>query len=325
MFELLITPVVAVHLLMVNIAAAGPLVCIWLHRRENLRGDAAAGIVGRKLAKASLQALLLGMLLGVVAIWLQFHAGERAYYNAMQLFPMKKYWFSIAELVCSLIWTGAYLLLWNKLRNHTNWHALLALLTSTNLLYHFPPLLTIIAVVSTRPEWADKVIDIAEFRQLMIDPEVISRVVHVWLASVAAAGVYVMGLSLKLSKMAEHEDSASRIATWGARIALLPTLLQLLVGIWVMLSLPESSKMSLMGSDLLATGLLFVSIVLSFYMMHVLAAISTGNPSRKNIMQGMILFAVIVLFMTATLRRTRHLATPAVEPEAVGQAVPDER
>ena len=47
MLDLVYIPVFALHLLAVNVAAAAPLVCIWLRRREARHGDAAAGAVGQ--------------------------------------------------------------------------------------------------------------------------------------------------------------------------------------------------------------------------------------------------------------------------------------
>ena len=63
MFELLIIPVLAVHLVTLNLASAGPMVCLWLRRRKHpdyeLRDR-----VGQRLAWWSVWAFVVGMLLG---------------------------------------------------------------------------------------------------------------------------------------------------------------------------------------------------------------------------------------------------------------------
>ena len=61
--------VLALHLLCVNLACAGPIVCLWFERRERL-GCKTAGKAGRYLAMTSVWALLLGMVLGIVVGWL---------------------------------------------------------------------------------------------------------------------------------------------------------------------------------------------------------------------------------------------------------------
>ena len=61
--EILVAVILAAHLLCVDIASAGPLVCIWLDWRG--RRDATARDAGRWLAKTSLAGLIVGGLLVV--------------------------------------------------------------------------------------------------------------------------------------------------------------------------------------------------------------------------------------------------------------------
>src|SRR5690606_37287501 len=49
LFELAYSLILGAHLLAMNVGSAGPLVCIWLHRRAR-RGDEAADLAGRRIA-----------------------------------------------------------------------------------------------------------------------------------------------------------------------------------------------------------------------------------------------------------------------------------
>src|SRR4029079_19472558 len=86
------------------------------------------------------------------------------------------------------------------------------------------------------------------YYKLLMDPQTVSRVLHIWLASLAVAGAVVM---LRCIQMAKRQDMpvevAARVAAGGARIALSATLLQLPIGAWVLLELPNSSRDQLMG------------------------------------------------------------------------------
>ena len=64
MLDFVLIPIFALHLLAVNVATAAPLVCIWLRWRESRHEDAAAGAVGRYLARQSNVMLLWGSALG---------------------------------------------------------------------------------------------------------------------------------------------------------------------------------------------------------------------------------------------------------------------
>ena len=307
MLEIVNTLLEAFHLMSVNIASAGPLICIWLHFRASRRGDQAANFVGRRLAKAAVTMLLVGGMLGVVNLMISMAAGDANYVSALKQFPPRRYHFAIAELVFSLVLSGAYWALWDKMKGLTWLHALLALLSATNLLYHFPLLLTMISVVATRPELAEQTIDLAAYRQLLVDPEVVSRTVHVILASFAMVGIYVMAFGLTLERHESLKDQAPRVARWGASIALVPTLFQLGVGTWVLMMLPSVARKGLMGRDPFATGMFMASLLLTFALLHLLGGVAFGQGGRKKIVRSMIVMTVIIVLMTGTIRRVRHL------------------
>jgi len=286
-----------------NLAAAGPLICIWLHWRASRRRDELADAAGRRLAWLSLWSLVAGTVLGGGLLGVSLVA-EPKYFSVLAGFGAHKLWFLLAELGCSLLWTGLYAALWNRAKRYSPAHATVALLSITNLLYHFPPMMSAVALVDTRPAMAEEITAMTAIGWLQV-PEILSRSVHVWLASLAVSGLALAILAMQRSAAATDADR--RLAAAGARIALVPTVFQLLVGMWVLLTLPRRAAGGLMGGDLPATTLLCVSVLLSLLLLHLLGAIAMGEVTRQSVTRCALVMLLVVLCMSAVLRRVRHL------------------
>ncbi len=296
------------HLLAVNIAAAGPLVCLMLEWRGRRRGEPATDRLAQWLGRLSVGSLLLGGLLGAAGVWLLSLGGNEWFFESLHRFPRIKFWYTGAELVFYLACMWGYLAWWKRSPRERLWqrigHRLLAVLASTNLLYHFPPLFVAFTALATAPAgtWAEA-IDPAVYRRLMIDSEVASRSLHHVLASLAIVGVVVMGQALRQRRSGSDSQTASRLIVWGARLALLPTLLQLPVGVWVLVEYPQREL--LLGDNRLSTGLLVGSIAMALMLMHHLSAVALGDVDRKSVIRSMALMAAVVLLMTGTLHHSR--------------------
>ena len=106
MAELAFVLLLAGHLLTVNVAAAGPLVCIWFEWREG-RGNELAGSVGRQLAAVAIVSMIIGTLLGFLIGWhnwtpaykqLVLHLGSRVSWGVVELV------FSFLLMILHLWW-----------------------------------------------------------------------------------------------------------------------------------------------------------------------------------------------------------------------------
>ena len=148
---LLTTILLALHLLAMNVASAGPLVCVWLHRRGR-RGDETAFAVGRQLAWWSLAVLVAGMALGLVMLAIFWSGVDRAYVDAVGRFPTRAVLNAVYEAIFSVVCLAVYAGTWDRWRDHPWLHGLLAVLATTNLLYHFPPLMVALGALAVRPE-----------------------------------------------------------------------------------------------------------------------------------------------------------------------------
>lgn len=313
----------AVHLICMNVASGAPLLAIWLEWKDR-RGDAIAPQAARYLAKAAIVALLVGALLGILLGWLRW---TPAYQEIWQVQLAHKLKWGIRELIVSLV---AFLVYWGW-RNYavipTRFgfigRSCLLLLASTNLLYHFPPLLIIANKLADRAlpsslELPGNVVTSKVFRQLMLLEETPALWAHFCLASLAVAGLMLLGLALRRLKSDEDPRGAKRIAAWGGWSAFLATGLQLVVGLWLLATTPPDLQAQLTGSALWPTLCLGTSLALVVWLLRELADITLGEPTRGGMIRAMIAMTLVILLMTAA----RQLSRPTINQNRVTVAQP---
>ncbi len=312
--DLFVSLILGCHLLAVNLATAGPLLAIGLEWKEG-RSDALAGRVGRGLMQASLWSLLLGVVLGLLVGWYLWSSGLS---EAVQRLPSKVH-FGVWEIVFSLILMAA----------HAGWWAarpqahplvrvvrsLMALLASTNLMYHFPVLFAVMSELIHHNNQTGAVIAAGEFRQLLMSGAVLARAVHAALASLAVAGLY--SAMYAMFRLPAPEEERQRLSAWGARWALATTLAQLPVGLWLVTRVPPSAQRAIMGQDVLAAGLFGVALVLVLWLCHLLAALAVGDTTRAKLRQAAVAMITVVLLMTAVSQRIFRSAGNGDAPAAI--------
>ncbi|MEQ8788978.1 MAG: hypothetical protein RIC55_21885 [Pirellulaceae bacterium] len=305
----------AAHLMCMNVASAGPLVCLWLEWKEQ-RGDKLAGRAGRYLAGSGVVLLLVGVLWGLglgAVLW------NDAYLAAIK-HVRSRVEFGVAELVFSLALMVAHYVWW-RMRPECSaierWLRMaLPLAAGTNTLYHFPPLFVILSQLSAAAGPLGEPMTSAEFRARLLDGEVLARSLHFVLAAFAMCGVMLIGYALRLGRQGAKDDEVQRAAVWGGWLALVPTVAQALVGLWVLLSFPEPVKMALMGQDLAATFLLGLSIISALGLMHQLAVVAFGEMQRRALVRAMVSMVVVVTLMCFTVERIRNIPRPPPQPNA---------
>jgi len=261
---------------------------VWLHWQGG-RGDDAARFASQKLARASLVALLVGVALGFLLLGRVWLDADRAYWEVLGRVPVRLYSFALAEIGFSVV------CLWLLIRLQKSRLALplilpsLALLSSSNLLYHFPPWMTTLRLLATRPELAEApVLSRAFFLKLMFSPEVLSQTVHFAVASVAVSALALMWIVRKES---------ARLTAIGAWIVLGASFSQFAIGFWVLMQLPIFSRNELLGGHKIATGLFLLAIVGTLEMMHRLIAIGMGETGETAVRRVVTRMVLIVLLM----------------------------
>ena len=307
MLDLLLTLTQTAHLLAMNLAMAGPLYCIWLCRRATRHNDTVADELGHRLAQRSWQALLAGIVLGLVIAGILHIPGEEWFEELLQLPHGRIFWGGM-ELLFSLVLMLLYAALWKRMARRPWVLHLLAFLVATNLIYHFPTLFVIFAKLRNAGALAEPV-SRETFRGLLLDAEVVSRSVHYILAAIAVTGAVVMGMAARRIEGEGDEAeqaSAGQIVAGAARVALAITVIQLPVGVWVLLQLPIAEREEVMGQDLWAGGLLLSGVLAAVLLLHNLAAVSFGETERGKIRASIAWMLVTVLLMTGMLVRLRE-------------------
>lgn len=302
MLELLLVTSMAVHFLALNLACAGPLVCIWFHffgKDGDLRDR-----LGKSLAWLSLAAFVLGMLTGGVLVFVAPSAGLR---DAMGRFPVHAYKMAAIELVFSFVFMLIYAGCWKPLRRVRWLHALISLLAASNLLYHFPPMMVILGKLATNPSWTPTpILDRPAFRGLMFCGDVFSLTSHFGLASLAVASVAVLVLLSRLPGGDLEQQPVKQIARKAAGLALLSSVLQIPVGIWVLATTTGVERSALTGGDPLSSLMFVGGLILTFLLLQRLVAVAMGEFDSRSLRRVGVLLVVLILLMTATLRGSRR-------------------
>lgn len=317
MLDFVLVPLATLHLLAVYVATAAPLVCLWLGWRETHAQDKAAALVGRRMAIGVLVLFLMGAALGFVTLGLILWRGPVEYANGLTSLKPSRYWYGAVELLFSFACYAGYTWLWDAPLTRSAGRRFLArllvILGSTNLMYHFPTMFVVTGMLSTRPEaWQSY----ADFVHVMLERESGARILHHVLAMFIAAGVYMMGVSRRLTRDGLAPEDASRIAQWGGRLAAVAIFCEVPAGIYLLSQVKSPTRADLFGSDLYAMALFIAGIVAALGLMHQVAAAALGETSRQAIGRAMILLFVVVLLMSATQHRTRRLRYDAINRSA---------
>ncbi len=303
--------VLAVHLLAVNIASAGPLVAAWLAGG----GEGPRGTLAQRLARQSLAALALGVVLGC-GLLAAPNAGLRA---ALARFPATAYWFAGAELAFSAGCMAA--LLWalgaggRRRRLVLAWG--LALASTSNLLYHFPPLMAVIGKLAADPRWTTaEQIPRVDLVRLSARPEVLALWVHFTLASLAAAAIIAMWPKRGEAEASESNGVFRRLAG----VALAASLVQLPVGLWLLLTSGDAERNAMLGETVAASASLLAGVAAALGLLQSLAAVTMGDAAPAMRRRSGVLLAIVAVLMTATLTTSRKAAMTRISGVASAAA-----
>jgi hypothetical protein len=312
--EIAVCLLLAAHLLCVNVASGGPIVGAWLDWRGN-RGSDVAAQAAVYLARASLLGLLLGAALGVVIGWLKWDSNYQALWLGPLSYKMK---WAIVEAVFSLLLMIGWSFWLPRRAGGSGWsmwtRIVIALLAATNLLYHFPMLFSVAAQLQDAGESTRPVLGGRGFRALLRADTIVFEI-HVALASVAVAGVMLAGLASRLLRRGDSE-MGTLVARWAGRWALIPSLAQLPVGLFLLSVLPPPQQALLMGNSTLGILLFVGAIGASLWLLNDLAQLGLGEVNRPLLIRAMTAMLITVTLMTGMQQQTRSklLASPQTEP-----------
>jgi hypothetical protein len=299
MLSLLKILLLSLHLICMNVASGAPLVCVWLEWKLRKNKDAAAKAAANYLATMTVLTLVAGSLLGL-AMGLLLWTPEYASVWTKRL-SHKMHWGGL-ELLFSLAILAGYWV-WRKRAAASSMTGALCktallLFASTNLLYHFPPLFFVAGRLADSNKASIEPVRGQLFVQAMLAEEIPALWVHFTFASLAMAGIMLLGLALRMGRRGEPGEEVSRVAIWGGYWGLIPSLLQLPVGLWVISALPPNSQSQIMGSSGTATVLFLSGIVAALWLLRELVSIAMGETARGNLIRAISAMVVVVVLMT---------------------------
>lgn len=292
----------ALHLLAISLAAAGPVFCVMLSWRSTT--DSLASKMGRRLAWLNVGGFLVGMTLGGLTLLLP---PDQGYWDVLRQIPAKEYWFAAAELAFSLVCLVVYAATWNALRHHRWWHALIAVVTITNLLYHFPPLMIVIGQLADGSAELDaESLDRAALVTLMLRQQVVVPWLHFVLATLTVAGCSALQ---QIADQYESDRLASdlvRPTRIVAGIVLTTTILQLPIGLWLVTTISQASRAAIMGGSAMAS-LTFLAAMLAVYLLvGRLFKIAMGEFEAEDLRKATLWMMLVVLAMSTSTRTSRN-------------------
>lgn len=285
------------HIASVGLAAAGPLLAAALRLRRHFRHDADADQCLRRLALWSTAALLASATIGLIAGGWRLWWDDGSYASMLGRFPRRSYEMLAAEwfftLVCYVLW----LVLWTRWREKPWLHAAVALVGSTNLLYHFPPLMIAQNLLASWPDLiAEQQITRSLMLELMYSPIVVAKTVHLWGASIVVAAA-----NLLLATERRPVSGIDTLIRLAVGVALAGVVVQWLSGVAIVALLPAEPGERLLGEPV-AASLFAVAILLSVHVLHHLIA-ATMTPA-ENLRPRRLVSAVagVMLLMSLAAR-----------------------
>lgn len=283
----------------------------WSGFRASPADRVARAHVGKKLAKNCVFAIIAGSLLGLMMIWLATAIGERDYSSVIERF-YSRVWWGVWELVTYLVAMLIYWLSWDRLSKSTAGrflHRFVAIFAVTNLLYHFPPLLTVMVdAMNSNEAVPAEPITSAEFRGLIFQTPVLAKTLHFGFASLAIVGAWLMGHASADTTIIEQteEGEVAFVAgppRLGGLLATIAIVMQLLVGLWLVVLAPATEQAAIMGKDSVAVVCLFGGVLLSLVALNQSAAIAMGEGKLWQArMASAMISATVVLMILVTAR-----------------------
>jgi hypothetical protein len=294
------------HLLAMNLASFGPIVCIWLRQRGR-SGDDAAEASGQRLARWSVAALAIGIASGALLVVFAWFATNKSYFEALRRFDPTDIMTVMGELLASLICLVVYAATWTKRRERPLLHGCWAGLASATLLYHFPPLMIALRDHSQNAVMLPgQVITRQSLQPHFFRAEILSEWIHFILAAAAVTGVALMVIASRdrLYPKVTNErylGQCDSLVRAGARMALAASLCQIFIGGWLLFVLPVDIQSNLLGTDWRATALFVVAIGATLGLLHQLGMAAVEQADAGLVSRCSALLFTIVLSMSGVL------------------------
>ncbi|MDF2718457.1 MAG: cytochrome [Paenibacillus sp.] len=290
LFEVLIVIGFILHLIYVNIVVAGSVNAVLLEIRGILKRDKVADGLALQLATLVSIHKSIAVVLGVAPLLIISTIYTQFFYPSTIL--IGKWWLMLIPLlIISFLLLYVYKFTWDKWQDRKKLHLSFGIAGAVILL--FVPLLFITNVASMlHPElWSGSK---GFFDSLFRYPTIWQRYFHFMAASFAIIGMYMYGWGRR--KIRVKDDPVYRLAqTFGKGSAFLFTLLQLIAGPFLLLSMSSEVRSSFLGGSAFHTSLLVVSVTLAFVLIVLLFRLYKADSRKLFISSGVVLLVIMGL------------------------------
>lgn len=262
MFDVIDAILATLHLAVAGLAGCGPLLVAGLRLRR-VSADPADDAVLRRVAGWSVAAVVLAAVLGLAAGAWRAGVGQGGYLEMLSRFPARAYWMVAGEWLFSLACYSGWLAMWNRWRQKPWRHGFLAMLGTTNLLYHFPLLMISQNLLVEQP---GLVTETTVTRPLLVDlfhtPLVLAKASHIWAMSLLVAACAVL-----LAESISRSSPRLGLRRAAGIAGLVAMVVQMVSGVVVLACLPAAQTQRITGGSVLATTLLVLGVLLAIHLL----------------------------------------------------------
>ena len=300
LFHVLWLVTFAVHVVGVNVVLGSSI----LGTFACLDRDRAFGRpVSRLFAEINTWAIALTITFGVAPLlFLQVLHGRLFYSATVILAPA---WLGLLLLLMA----AYYLTYAAKYRLRAGKDAALPFALSALLFLAVAAIQVVVHLLSVQPGRWEAVL--ASPWSALADRAVLPRFLHFVLAGVTLGGILLAWLAVRRPPAEAERAAASSRASWGVKVALLATVLQLVVGLWLTISVPREVLLGLMRGGA-ATMLPFtLGIAAGFGLLVFLARVRDPFADRSSVRHALELFGLAMLPMLVTRHQLRELYVAA--------------
>ena len=291
------------HILVINVVLGGSLILLFsgLRNRETSLESSFQGAIIKKIPTS----FALGVNLGVAPLlFIQVIYGHLIYSSSVL---MAVYWMLIIPLLI-IAYYGAYIHSRNLEKRRTL--AMIAIAITSLIVLYIAFMLTNNMTLMIQPEkWSGYFTNRSGTLLNLTEPTLIPRYLHFVTASIAVGGLFA-ALVWHLRKRKNIEGADQKIKL-GLQIFAIATAVQVVVGLWFLISLPSEFMMAFMGQNILYTLFLLVGIGLG------IAALITGFLNKfiptLILLIGTVAVMVINRFNLRTLYIDRFFKLESLE------------
>jgi hypothetical protein len=294
------------HLLVIAVAAAGPLLCIPLNAKQLNRKDAAERnaywSLGTTLSRHANIALILGSVFGLIVaalVWNpEFH--QRCHILKTRFMYAGIEWmFSFVLLLITHRW-------WLKRPDGLKpfvLRSLLIILATTNLLYHFPIIFMLVhevpASIVADLESTGAELSRAQFYEYAFSNSMLARWLHIVISMLMLSFAYVAVISLRSARDANDvaQETAVRTVNWASRNVLILLFAQVGFGLMTLLTMENSELV--MGGDVLVTALFSAAMCLMLLQMQQWTALMSRKINPQAVARAVTTLIALFSCMTA--------------------------